>query len=156
MWIICKHNHPIIKTRTNSKTEAWLSFNQSTVKWERPENLELKLLGLLRALPFPQLSYLLPFPFTPTTTMLCKEEKKGGKAMNTNPDRPQGLLRAVSRQFRQNCLLLALPHVFSSKPLPSHWGYVMTPSRHCALNFSIWDCFRYPYLHSNMMDTPER
>lgn len=129
MWIICKYNHPIIKTITNSKREHWLSCKQSTAKWETPGKVDLKSQAWVSALSFPQLGSLMPFLFSTTT---CKEKKRG-KGMNTKPDTPQGLLRTVGRQFQQNCL------VFGSEPLLSHSGYVITPFRHCALNSSTWE-----------------
>lgn len=69
MWIIGKDNHPVIKTRTNSKTEHWLSCKQCTAKWEKPGKVELKSVDWLRALSLPQLGSLTSFPFTQTTTI---------------------------------------------------------------------------------------
>lgn len=90
MWKICKYNHLIIKTIPNSKREHWLSCKQSTANWETPGKVELKGLGWLRALSFPQ---------------------------------------------------PALPHAISIYPYHDflHSGYVITPFRHCALNFSTWE-----------------
>lgn len=42
MWIKCKHNHPIIKTTTNSKTEHCLSCKEITMEQKLPGKIELK------------------------------------------------------------------------------------------------------------------
>lgn len=143
-WIKCKY---IYKTGSNVDNmqiqssnnknnnkfqERTLAKLQSTAKWETPGKVDLKSWAWVSALSFPQLGSLMPFLFSTTT---CKEKKRG-KGMNTNPYTPQGLLRAVGRQFQQNCL------VFGSEPLLSHSGYVITPFRHCALNSSTWETCR--------------
>lgn len=62
-------------TKTKNKfQDRSLAKLQSTEKWGRPGNIELRLLGFLRALPFPQLGSLLPFPFTPTMLIIHTED----------------------------------------------------------------------------------
>jgi len=82
MWIKCKHNHPIIerkkKTLTNSKTEHRQSCKQGTAKQETPGKIDLKSLGRLRDLSFPQLGSFMPFPFI--QTVLQHKDKTGEKA----------------------------------------------------------------------------